>query len=243
MDVYKRMTTGKRKKFAVLVDPDKLDDQGAENLAALCNKAEVDFLFAGGSLMVQHRMDQMLTRLKASTSIPVVLFPGNSLQVTNRADAILFLSLISGRNAEMLIGKHVEVAPLLKQSNLEIIPTGYMLIESGSMTTALYMSNSHPIPSNKPDVAACTAMAGQMLGLKAIYLDTGSGAVHPVPAEMIAAVKQQTNVPVIVGGGLRTIEQITASCLAGADIIVVGNAIESDPELTLEFSRSIHSIE
>lgn len=242
MEVYTRMHSGKGKQFAVLVDPDKLDLQKAQVLADLCNGAGVDYIFAGGSLMVKHRMDEMLQHLKSLTNIPVVLFPGNSMQITRRADAILLLSLISGRNAEMLIGKHVEAAPLLKESNLEIIPTGYMLVESGAMTTALYMSNSIPIPRNKPDVAACTALTGEMLGLHTIYLDAGSGATQPVSAAMIKAVKSQITIPLIVGGGIRTTEACVAACQAGADIVVVGNALEADPTLISDFCEAIHSL-
>lgn len=237
----KMMADTGRKRFAVLVDPDKLDAKSTSRLASLCNEAGVDFIFAGGSLVVNHRMDEMLLNLKAETDIPIVIFPGNSMQISDKADGILLLSLISGRNAEMLIGRHVEAAPLLRQSNLEIIPTGYMLVESGSMTTALYISNSLPIPYSKPDVAACTAMAGEMLGLKVIYLDAGSGASRPVSAEMIAAVKKQVSLPVIVGGGIRTPEQCLEAGRAGADVIVVGNAIESDPELIIALSDAVHS--
>ncbi len=229
------------KQFAVLVDPDKLDSSGYEKLARMCNQAGVDFIFAGGSLVINPVMDDMLDHLKSHTDIPVVIFPGSSLQICSKADAILLLSLISGRNAEMLIGKQVEAAPLLKKSQLEIISTGYMLVESGSMTTALYMSNSIPIPYHKPDVAACTALAGQMLGLKTIYLDAGSGAIRQVPTEMIRAVKEQLEIPLIVGGGIKTPEQAKMACDAGADIIVIGNAIEAEPSLIRMFSQTIHT--
>ncbi len=242
MDVYQRMIASKRKQFAVLADPDKLGNEDAGQLAKLCEEADVDFIFAGGSLVMQHRMEDMVKHLKQHTRIPIVIFPGNSLQITSRADAILFLSLISGRNPEMLIGRHVEAAPMLQQSGLEVIPTGYMLVESGALTTALYMSNSIPIPRAKPDVAACTALAGQMLGLRSIYLDAGSGAMNPVPPEMIAAVKARVSVPVIVGGGIRTADDCSRACLGGADIVVIGNALESDPFRTKEFSRIIHNI-
>jgi len=240
MKILDLMAATDTKKFAVLVDPDKLNKETTREFASLCNEAGVDLLFAGGSLVMHHRMDEMLDLLRAETNIPVIIFPGNSMQISSRADGILLLSLISGRNPEMLIGRHVEAAPVLKQSGLQIIPTGYMLIESGSMTTALYISNSSPIPRNKPDVAACTAMAGEMLGLRAIYLDAGSGAQLPVAPEMIRAVKNHINIPLIVGGGIRTPRQCMDACNAGADIIVVGNAIEANPGLISEMSAAVH---
>lgn len=240
-DVYQKMTSASRRQFAVLADPDKLSDAQAVALAERCNTAEVDFIFAGGSLVMQHRMEEMVTVIRSHTKIPVVLFPGNVLQVTGNANAILFLSLISGRNPEMLIGRHVEAAPMLRQSGLEVIPTGYMLVESGALTTALYMSGTIPVPRTKPDVAACTALAGEMLGLQAIYLDAGSGALYPIPPEMIAAVKAQVTIPVIVGGGIRTPQECAVACNAGADVIVVGNAIEYAPERIAEFSAIVHA--
>jgi phosphoglycerol geranylgeranyltransferase len=241
MSLYEQIASRDRKRFAVLVDPDKLEHDRARRLAALCNESQVDFIFAGGSLMLTHRMDDMVHQLKQETNIPIIIFPGNSMQISSHADGILLLSLISGRNPEMLIGRHVEAAPRLKQSALEIIPTGYMLVESGDMTTAVYMSNSLPIPRNKPDVAACTAMAGEMLGLKVFYLDAGSGAPNPVSYEMIAAVSAAVSSPVIVGGGIKTPEQCTMACNAGADIVVVGNAIEDHPTLIKAMSKAIHS--
>ncbi len=242
MRVYERMATGSGRQFAVLVDPDKLDGNGCGRVAKLCNSAGVDFIFAGGSLVVNPRMDEMISRLKTETDIPVVIFPGNALQICSKADAILLLSLISGRNAEMLIGRQVEAAPVLKKSGLEIIPTGYMLVESSRLTTAVYMSNSLPVPRNKPDVAACTALAGQMLGLRTIYLDAGSGAESPVSPEMISAVKQNIDIPLIVGGGIRTPEDAIISCKAGADIIVVGNAAEKNPAIIAQLSQAVHTL-
>jgi len=237
--IYKRMRAGEGHRFAVLVDPDKLTPDSCRTLAKACNDAGVDFLFAGGSLVVSSGMDRMLEQLKAETNIPVILFPGNAMQVTPRADAILFLSLISGRNPDLLIGRHVEAAPMIRESGLEIIPTGYMLVESGRMTTALYMSGSMPLPADKPDVAACTAMAGEMLGLKTIYLDAGSGAGQPVSVEMIRAVRKAVSLPIIVGGGIRTPEAAANACQAGADIVVVGNAIEEQPTLIRSIADAI----
>ncbi len=222
-----------KKKIAVLLDPDKLRLKQLEATLEIAQTAGVDYFFIGGSLVVNNMLDQLLERIREYCSIPMLLFPGNSFQLSYRADALLFLSLISGRNAELLIGQHVISAPFLKMSPLEIISTGYMLIDGGVTTSVQYMSNTSPIPANKADIAVCTALAGEMLGLKMIYLEAGSGAKNPVPAPMIEAVSGAISVPLIVGGGIRTPEAAKAAFLAGADLIVVGNAIEQDPSLIL----------
>jgi putative glycerol-1-phosphate prenyltransferase len=172
----------------------------------------------------------------------VVIFPGSVMQIDNQAEAILFLSLISGRNAEMLIGKHVAAAPLLKKTRLEIIPTGYMVIESGRLTSVQYISGTLPLPQNKTDLAAHTALAGQLLGLKLIYMDAGSGAEHPVKTELIKAVKKEISVPLIVGGGINNAAKAKAAARAGADVIVVGNSIEKKPELIFDIANAVHSV-
>jgi putative glycerol-1-phosphate prenyltransferase len=187
-------------------------------------------------------LDYCLQTIKESCDIPMILFPGNSFQLSYKADGILFLSLISGRNAELLIGKHVITAPYLKVSPLEILPTGYMLIDGGVPTTVSYMSNTLPIPANKDDVALCTALAGEMLGLKIMYMDAGSGAKKPISASMIEAVSSTINIPLIVGGGIRTPEKALETAKAGADIIVVGNAIEKNPNLIIEMSEAVHGV-
>jgi phosphoglycerol geranylgeranyltransferase len=230
------------KQFAVLVDPDKLETKEVETLARNAGEAGVDFFFVGGSLLVNDHLNECIRALKANAGIPVILFPGSPLQISPLADAILFLSLISGRNAEMLIGNHVVAAPLLKQLELETIPTGYMLVESGRATTVSYMSNTNPIPHDKNDVAACTAMAGEMLGLKLIFMDGGSGALTPISSHMIDAVRRHTTLPLITGGGIKTPEKAVENCLSGADIIVVGNSIEKNPGLIGEISAGIHSL-
>ncbi|HHB52281.1 MAG TPA: phosphoglycerol geranylgeranyltransferase, partial [Saprospiraceae bacterium] len=176
------------------------------------------------------------------TNIPLILFPGNSFQLSYKADALLFLSLISGRNAELLIGNHVVVAPYLKLSPLEIMSTGYMLIDGGVPTTVTYMSNTKPIPANKPDIAASTALAGQFLGLKLIFMDAGSGAQNPITNEMIEAVANTIEIPLIIGGGIKTGEKAYQNAKSGADLIVVGDAIEKNPELISEISEAIHSL-
>jgi putative glycerol-1-phosphate prenyltransferase len=195
--------------------------------------------FVGGSLLTNNNLDFCIETLKDKSTIPVILFPGNAMQVNDKADGILFLSLISGRNAEMLIGKQVITAPILKQSGLEVLPTGYMLIDSGTPTTVSYMSNTTPIPAEKDDVAACTALAGEMLGLKLIFMDGGSGAQNPVPEKMISTVNKRVDCPIIVGGGIKNGRQAKKILDAGADLIVVGNAIEKDKNLIKEIAQSI----
>ena len=171
-----------RKGVALLIDPDKADEAYCQRLNEWVNRYPIDLLFVGGSLVTRKPAEGWIRSLRDQFKLPIVLFPGSVFQIDPAADALLFLSLISGRNAEMLIGKHVEAAPMVKGSGLEVIPTGYMLVENGRLTTAHYMSGTLPIPRDKPEVAVCTAMAGEMLGLQLLYLDGGSGAlVHQVP--------------------------------------------------------------
>lgn len=236
--IVEKMNAG-RKQLAVLIDPDKTEDASLQSLLKYSVDAGVDYFFVGGSLLINNRMDECIKILKQANDIPVVLFPGNTLQMSWKADAILFLSLISGRNAEMLIGRHVISAPYLKLSPLQVIPTGYMLIESGRPTAVSYMSNSDPIPADKDDIAMCTAMAGEMLGLKLIFMDAGSGAINPVSNQMISHVKQSIGVPLIVGGGIRTPEKAAETASAGADVIVIGNAAEKDPALVADIAAAI----
>lgn len=228
-----------KKQFAVLIDPDKLSPEQLANTSEIAQKAGVDFLFVGGSLMTSDTLFHCIRTLKENSNIPVILFPGNSYQISRNADALLFLSLISGRNPDMLIGMHVLSAPYIKLSGLETIPTGYMLIDSGKPTSVTYMSNSFPIPNNKKDIAACTAMAGEMLGLRTIFMDAGSGALQSVPEEMISFVKGSIEIPLIIGGGIRTAEKAHNVIEAGADIIVVGNRFEESPELIYDFAETI----
>jgi putative glycerol-1-phosphate prenyltransferase len=168
--------------------------------------------------------------LKAHTQIPVILFPGGNHHIEPEADALLLLSLVSGRNPEFLIGQHVVAAPLLKRSGLELLSTGYILIDGGAPTTVSYVSNTQPIPADKAGIAASTALAAEQLGHKIIYLDAGSGAKNAVPPRLINAVRKEVTAPLIVGGGIRTPEAARAAWQAGADIVVVGNAAEDDPD-------------
>lgn len=245
-DFYTSLTEKARKgikQLAVLIDPDSLHSEAELlKLITLCNNSKVDIILVGGSLITNGFWDTCIEVLKANTKIPVVLFPGNIMQTHKEADAILFLSMISGRNPDLLIGKHVLAAPLLKKSGIEVIPTGYMIVDGGNITSVMYMSNTTPLPSDKNNIAACTALAGEMLGLKVIYMDAGSGAQNPISSSMISEVKSQINGPLFIGGGIKTPEQAIATCKAGADIVVVGNAIEKDPNLVQKLTSAIHGL-
>ena len=229
-----------------MLDPDKIGQKALGDLLNRATEYPVDFFLVGGSLVTDYVHKEVIAAVRRQTDTPIILFPGNPLHIEPSADAILFLSLISGRNPEFLIGQHVIAAPLLKRSGLEILPTGYMLVDSGTQTTVSYVSGTMPIPHDKPSVAACTAMAGEMLGLKLIYLDAGSGARRSVSPDMITAVRASIDLPLIVGGGIRTGEKAYEAFKAGADMIVVGNGIEQDPDLlpqlaavVREFNQSI----
>jgi phosphoglycerol geranylgeranyltransferase len=238
--LQERHQSGK-KSIAVLVDPDKIDEPG--RLTTLINLASencIDYFFVGGSLVTTTNLAQVVKQIKDNVSIPVILFPGSSLQIDANADAILFLSLISGRNPDLLIGQHVVAAPILKNSKLEVIPTGYVLINSGKITSVAYISNTTPIPDDKYSLAACTAMAGEMLGLRLIYLDAGSGAEREINSKMITAVRKAVNVPLVVGGGINTSQKALNALEAGADLLVIGNALEKDPKLLIEISDKVY---
>ncbi len=226
-----------QKLFGVLIDPDKFH---TTEVITLAEETHTDFILVGGSLLSTGNFENCISTIKKKTKLPVLIFPGNNLQISKEADAILLLSLISGRNAEFLIGKHVVAAPILKASGIEIISTGYMLIESGRQTTASYISTTVPIPHDKHDIAACTAVAGEQLGLKIIYMDAGSGACNPVSEQMITQVCSSITVPLIVGGGINTPELARAACKAGADMIVVGNAIEKNPSIIEQIANAVH---
>jgi putative glycerol-1-phosphate prenyltransferase len=245
MHVYPSLLEKKKagkKSFAVLVDPDKVTVSSLNDIIQLAVQASVDYFFVGGSLVISDHLDVCVKQIRSSCSIPVLLFPGSPSQISKHADALLYLSLISGRNADLLIGQHVISAPFVKKSGLEIIPTGYMVIDGGAATTVSYISNATPIPADKADIAMCTAMAGEMLGMKLIYMDSGSGAKKPVPEEMISTVASHIDVPLIVGGGIRDAEKAYINCKAGADVIVIGNAIEKDASLISEMASAIHQV-
>lgn len=238
--LYQAQQNGK-KQMALLVDPDKLEGKALDNLIRKAESGGVDMIFVGGSLLVKDALDQCLRRIKKHSSKPVILFPGSLLQISDQADAILFLSLISGRNPELLIGHQVIAAPYVREAGLEVLPTGYLLVDGGRATTASYMSGSPPLPAHKPEIAACTAMAGEMLGLRLLYLDAGSGADQPASQEMIAAIRAQTSAPLIVGGGIKTMDKAIDNLKAGADVIVIGNATEENPALIADMASAIHN--
>ncbi|MCE2822501.1 MAG: geranylgeranylglyceryl/heptaprenylglyceryl phosphate synthase [Bacteroidota bacterium] len=226
------------KRIAMLLDPDKFISTPAGDNLDMAIDAGIDYFFIGGSLIANPNLDTFLESIRERCDIPLVLFPGSFFQLSYRADALLFLSLISGRNPELLIGQHVIAAPFLRLSPLEIISTGYMLIDGGVNTSVQYMSNTAPIPHNKNDIAVSTALAGEMLGLKALYLEAGSGALNPVSESMISDVSRAVSVPVIVGGGIRNAEAVGTAFRAGADLVVVGNALERDPGLIRELAAA-----
>ena len=229
-----------KKGFAVLIDPDKVNDRDycIETIKKSVDN-QVSYFFVGGSLLTTNNLGAIIKLIKANSNVPVVLFPGNYMQINAEADALLFLSLISGRNAEFLIGQHVVSAPIIKRSCLELLPTGYMLIDSGNKTSVEYMSNTAPIPANKPTIASSTAMAGEMLGLKLIYLEAGSGALHPVPPKIISAVRKAVELPIVVGGGINTQEKARMAFKAGADLLVVGNVLEQSNDFLAALGQGV----
>lgn len=238
--MYENCSNGK-KSFAVLLDPDKLNLDILQEKIDAINSASVDYIFVGGTIIGTDFMDTLLLQLQEKTFVPKIIFPGNGLHINNKADGILYLSLISGRNPEFLIGQHVVSAPILKRSKLEILSTGYILVDGGKPTTASYISNTAPLPNDKPEIAVATAVAGEMLGLKLIYLDSGSGAQIPVSESIIQAVKKHTDTPLIVGGGINSLQKASKALAAGADIIVVGNAIEENPNFLFEMASLVNS--
>ncbi|WP_369766088.1 geranylgeranylglyceryl/heptaprenylglyceryl phosphate synthase [Flavobacterium sp. WC2429] len=218
----------KKKLLAILLDPDKIVWRDLDNLILKINQSPASHVFIGGSLVESNRIDELIIRLKQNVNLPIVLFPGNPSQISNEADAILFLSLLSGRNPDYLIGHQVIAAPILKQSDLEIISTGYILIESGNETAVARVSKTNPVARSNGDLVLATAQAGEMLGNKLIYLEAGSGAQQAVPFEMIALVAQNLEIPLIVGGGIVDLQGIQKAYAAGADLVVIGTAFEKD---------------
>lgn len=227
--------------YVVLLDPD------AYSLPELGEQAEqtsrfADVIFVGGSLCVRHDFDEAVGRVKQASRVPVVIFPGDATQVSRHADALLFISLVSGRNADLLIGEHVKAAPRVKRYGLEVIPVAYMLVESGHMTSVQFVSQSLAIPRDKPELATAHALAGEYLGMKMAFLEGGSGAVEHVPLEMIEAVSSDVSIPIIVGGGIKNPEQANAIARAGASFIVTGDVIEKSGSISMlrEFTAAVH---
>jgi len=245
MTIYEKILEAKirgQKLLSMLIDPDTSDLEYIYNSIDKAISAHIDYFFIGGSLLHQNSLTKIVDYIKTKCLIPVIIFPGNTIQICDNADATLFPSLISGRNADLLIGKHVESAGLLRNSNTEVISLGYMLIDSGKQTTVNYISNTTPIPYGNNNIAVSTAIAGEMLGLKMIYLESGSGAPRTISPKMIASVSNNINIPLIVGGGIKTPEQIENILDSGADMVVVGTALEVDNELIFDLSATVHSI-
>jgi phosphoglycerol geranylgeranyltransferase len=226
----------RKKSIALLLDPDKAKEDSLEKILKSANECKTDYIFAGGSLTFTG-IDGLITEIKKFTSIPVVLFPGNLLQLTLNADIILLLSLISGRNPELLIGNHVIAAPHLKNSKHKLVSTGYILINCGKKTSVEYISQTEAIPEDKPEIAVATALAGEMLGMKMIYLEAGSGATKPVPTNLIRMVRENISIPLVIGGGIKFKSEVESIFSAGANLIVLGNACEKNPELLSEACR------
>jgi putative glycerol-1-phosphate prenyltransferase len=242
--LYQGIVQGQRnrqKKFTVLIDPDKVTPETLIRIIDISARSGVDYFFIGGSLLVSDTLHECIDVIKSCSDIPVVIFPGSAMQIQSNADAILLLSLISGRNPELLIGHHVVAAPALQQSKLEIISTGYILIDGAQATTVSYVSNTFPVPHHKDEIAMCTAMAGEMIGMKMIYLDCGSGAQRTVSESMVKLVSENIDIPLIVGGGIKSPERAAALCKAGADMIIVGTATEDNPSLITSIAHAIHS--
>ena len=227
------------KKFALLIDPGKYSVQSLIATVYAADELKINAILVGGSL-VSDRIDSTIEIIKKNTNIPVVLFPGSLLQLSNKADAILLLSLISGRNPEYLIGNHVLAAPYLKKSAIEVIPTGYILIGEDNFSSVEYISNTKPIPSDKYDLAVATAIAGELMGNKLIYLESGSGVNKSIDAELVKEVKRSISIPLIVGGGLKDPRQIVEISKAGADIVVVGNAVENNLDILEALVKALH---
>ncbi|MFQ5633552.1 MAG: geranylgeranylglyceryl/heptaprenylglyceryl phosphate synthase [bacterium] len=246
MSIYQYFQEIAREKGAgyfILIDPDKLEKHAILDLAAKASSGGADAILVGGSLLLSSGLDDLIQAIKETASIPVVIFPGNIMQISRHADAILFLSLISGRNPNYLIGEQVRAAPIIRQYGIEPISTGYMLIESGRLTSAEFMSNTRPIPRDKHDIAKATALAAEYLGMRLLYLEAGSGAAQPVSTDLIHSVARYSSLPIIAGGGIRTPEQARERIAAGASFIVTGNVLETSPngKLIAEFASAIHS--
>jgi phosphoglycerol geranylgeranyltransferase len=222
-----------KKSVGLLLDPDKTESSTLAKILEIASESRTDYILAGGSLTFTG-IDQLIRSVKKCCNIPVILFPGNLLQLTHEADAILLLSLISGRNPELLIGNHVLAAPYLKDIRNKLISTGYILINCGTKTSVEYMSQTKAIPYDKTDIVVATALAGEMLGMKLIYLEAGSGAMRPIPENLIRSVRENINIPIAVGGGLRTKNEIRETFTAGADLIILGNGVEKDPDLLID---------
>lgn len=244
MNTLERLLQIKKDKgagYLVLIDPDKMDVHALPKFMQGATEAGADAFLIGGSLMLTGEFDRVLTLMKQNTTQPVIIFPGSLFQISAVADAILYIVLISGRNPDHLIGNHVVASPIIKRMKLEPISTGYMLVEGGTVTSAEFMSNTKPIPRAKPDIAAAHAIAAEMMGLKVLYLEAGSGAKESVPNEMVGAVAKYCGLPIIVGGGIRTPEEAAQKVKAGASFVVTGTIVEEQGiSLIKGFAEAVH---
>jgi phosphoglycerol geranylgeranyltransferase len=243
MSVYQKLLDVKDEKgagFLVLLDPDRMSVPEIVDLARKSEKGGADGFLVGSSLLLSTRFDEAVREIKAHVNVPVTIFPGNANQVSRHADAILFLSLISGRNPHLLIGEQVKAAPAIKEFGLEPIPTGYMIIESGGTTSVQFMSDTQPIPRNKPDIAKAHALAAEYLGMKFVFLEAGSGADSSVPDNIVREVKDFISIPIIVGGGIKDPDVAYKKVKSGASFVVIGNFLEEDDSLIKEFADAIH---
>lgn len=243
MSIYQKLLDVRDEKvagFLVLLDPDRMDVSEIVELAQKSEKGGADAFLVGSSLLLSTRFDEAVKEIKANVSLPVIIFPGNANQVSRHADAILFLSLISGRNPHLLIGEQVKAAPAIKEFGLEPIPTGYMIIESGGATSVQFMSDTQPIPRNKPDIVKAHALAAEYLGMKLVFLEAGSGADNPVPDVIIREVKDFISIPIIVGGGVKDPDVAYKKVKSGASFVVIGNSLEEDDSIIEEFADAIH---
>ncbi|MAB48241.1 MAG: geranylgeranylglyceryl/heptaprenylglyceryl phosphate synthase [Flavobacteriaceae bacterium] len=231
MTIYSHIQTSiaeAKRLLAVLIDPDKTELNTIEGIVAKINQSIATHIFVGGSEVDEGVTEVVVKAIKRYTKLPVILFPGDVTQITDKADGILFLSLISGRNPDYLIGKHIEAVSKLAKTQLEVLPTGYILIENGKQTAVERVSNTKPLSRTNKQHIADTAKAGAFLGMQLIYLEAGSGATHPIEPEIISAVKQDLNIPLIVGGGIRSKAQLEAAYEAGANLVVIGTAFENN---------------
>lgn len=227
--------------YLPLIDPEKAEDKNFENILENLKDEGIDAILVGGSTFNNIDLSSIIKRIKEKTQKPVIIFPGGHYQVSQEADAIFFLSLLSGRNPEFLIGEHAKAAPLIKSYSLEVIPVAYLLIESGNYTSVEFVSNTKPIPREKKNLIKSHALAGEYLGMKMCYMDTGSGAKYSVPENVIKSVKDYISIPLIVGGGIKTPDEANEKVRAGADFVVTGSIIEKNPHLLNEFSDAIHN--
>ncbi|TPD65467.1 geranylgeranylglyceryl/heptaprenylglyceryl phosphate synthase [Flavobacterium microcysteis] len=230
----------KKKLLAILLDPDKIFQDSLQNIIPKINQSPATHIFIGGSLVLTNNIDEIIRELKQKTTLPILLFPGNPSQISIEAHGILFLTLLSGRNPDFLIEHQVKAAPILKKTNLEIISTGYILIDGGNQTAVASVSKTIPLPRHNSDIAVATALAGEFLGNKLVYLEAGSGANLSVPLETISLVSKNIGIPLIVGGGIKDIQGIEDAYAAGADLVIIGTAFENDPNFFINSNLMLH---